>query len=289
VRVERADLRIVSEELWSSVVRPIAAKTHMGRARPSGTRARYLLSGFSKCGVCGGRMQVGNGKASHTPIKVYACASHRDRGTCDNSLRRPVEAVDAVVLDWISRNVLSEEVVAKCLREVRHRIAERSTKTASELPALEKRANQLKREIDRLGEALLASSDPPSKIVQMMSAREKELGSLNAQINTLKIAPSVLDLEIRRLEKEARERLRDLRSLLGRHPDRAREVLEALLTGPLVFQPIETAEGKRYRVEAEASLDRAVSAGGAGCSMTGVPSGIRTRVPGMKTLCPGPD
>ena len=103
------------------------------------------------------------------------------------------------------------------------------------------------------------------------------------------VAPSVLDLEVRRLEKEARERLRDLRSLLGRHPDRAREVLEALLTGPLVFTPSETAEGKRYRIEAEASLDRAVGAGIAGCSMTGVPSGIRTRVPGMKTLCPGPD
>jgi hypothetical protein len=274
VRVERPDLRLVSDDLWNAVQARIGHKVRMGRKSSRGAAPKYLLSGFSKCGVCGGRMQVGNGKASHTAIKVYSCAYHRERGTCDNSLRRPVDAVDAVVLDWIARKVLDEEVVLKCIREVRRRLSDRSTKTSSEVPELEKRAKQLKTEIERLGEAVLASSDPPHQLVRMMSEREKDLAAVEARLNTLRIAPSVLDLEARRLEKEARARLADLRGLMSRNPEQARRVLEAVLTGPLVFTPIETPEGKRYRVHAEASLDRALTAGGAGAVLGASPAGF---------------
>ncbi len=153
---------------------------------------------------------------------MYSCAHHRERGTCDNSLRRPVPVVDGVVLDWISDRVLNEEIVVKCLREVRRRLGERSTKTASELPELEKRAKQLGDEIEKIGEAILTSTEPPRRLVQMISEREQEQGALQARINALKVAPSVFDLEVRRLEKEARARLADLRGLISRNTEQAR-------------------------------------------------------------------
>lgn len=272
VRVERPDLRIISDELWNAVQARVAEKTRMGRKKPCGTRARYLLSSFAKCGVCGGRMQVTNSKAGQKIIKVYSCAHHRERGTCDNSLRRPVAAVDGVVLDWIASKVLNEEVILKCLQEVRRRLADRSTKTDMEIPDLEKRAKQIKTEIERLGAALLATNEPPHHVLRMMSEREKDLATVEARLNTLKVAPSVLDLEVRRLEKEARQRLADLRGLMERNPEQARHVIETLLAGPLVFTPMDTPEGKRYRIQAEASLDRAMASGDR-FSITGDPNG----------------
>ncbi len=45
-------------------------------------------------------------------------------------------------------------------------------------------------------------------------------------------APAVLDLEVRRLEREARPRLADLQELLSRNVAEARKALEALFDGP---------------------------------------------------------
>jgi tRNA A37 threonylcarbamoyladenosine synthetase subunit TsaC/SUA5/YrdC len=51
------------------------------------------------------------------------------------------------------------------------------------------------------------------------------------------------------MEREARERLQQLRSLLERNPVEARKVLDALLDGPLTLTPTETSDGKRFRIE----------------------------------------
>lgn len=64
----------------------------------------------------------------------------------------------------------------------------------------------------------------------------------------------MLDLEVRRLEKQVRARLADLQALMERNPEEARKVLETLLNGPLRFTPVETPEGKRCRVEDEVGL-----------------------------------
>ena len=67
-------------------------------------------------------MKVSNSKAGQEVIKVYSCAYHRERGSCKNSLRRPVAKVDAVVIDWIRETVLTEAVITGALAELRRRI-----------------------------------------------------------------------------------------------------------------------------------------------------------------------
>jgi hypothetical protein len=56
------------------------------------------------------------------------------------------------------------------------------------------------------------------------------------------------------MEKEARRRFSDLHALLERRPEEGRRALEALLDGPLVCQPIETPEGKRYQITGQVAL-----------------------------------
>src|SRR6266516_4772024 len=90
-----------------------------GRRGPAGPRPKYTLSGLARCGVCGGRMHVGNSKAGKEIVRVYYCycAKHRDYGiaACSKSLRGPVDTVDDRVLTWIENNVLTENVVLETL------------------------------------------------------------------------------------------------------------------------------------------------------------------------------
>ncbi|WP_080682277.1 hypothetical protein [Sorangium cellulosum] len=105
----------------------------------------------------------------------------------------------------------------------------------------------------------------PEAVIRGIAERQDQLSALEARLRAAKAAPSALDLEVRRLEKEARQRLGDLRAMLERNPEEARkalETLETLLGGPLRFTPIETPEGKRYRIEGVVALEAVVAVEG---------------------------
>lgn len=89
VQVDVPDLRIIDEATANAVDRELARRaTGKGRSG-NGQRARHLLSGLIKCGVCGSSFTLA-GK------DYYRCAGQRERGTCTNAtsvrrkpLRRP--------------------------------------------------------------------------------------------------------------------------------------------------------------------------------------------------------
>ena len=87
-----------------------------------------------------------------------------------------------------------------------------------------------------------------------MSDRDGQPAKIVGRMEATKAPSSVVDLEARRLEAEARKRLVDLRGLLRRNPEEARRALEALLPAPLVFTPLVTEQGKRYQSEGRASV-----------------------------------
>jgi hypothetical protein len=61
----------------------------------------------------------------------------------------------------------------------------------------------------------------------------------------MKIAPQVLDLEARRMEKEARRGIEDVRAVMGRRGEAAKRALSTLLDGKLTFTPL---QDKRYEI-----------------------------------------
>ncbi|UQA57063.1 recombinase family protein [Polyangium aurulentum] len=264
VTIEVPELRIVDDELWAAVQKRWSKREELTGSRRRGGRVRYFLSGFGRCAKCNGPMRADNAKVGYDNVRVYACAWHRDRGpaVCDNGLRRPVATVDEAVVNCIKENVLQEEVIAEALRELRRRLAERAKTAGNEAPELEKEAKKLRGEIERLGEAIVATSDPPLHLVRMMGEREKRLTALESRLAAVRTAPSVLDLEVRRMEREARKRLEDLRGMLQRNPEEARKALETILGGPLRFTPVETPEGKRYRIEGVVALEAVVAVEG---------------------------
>ena len=115
------------------------------------------------------------------------------------------------------------------------------------------RQDLLRSELDRLVMALASGTDSPT-ITTAIGGREKRLTEVRARLEVIAVAPSVLDLEVRRLEKEARARLADFQALLSGNVAEGRKALEALFDGPLRFTPTETSDGRRYLIEGAAAV-----------------------------------
>lgn len=106
IRKAAPELRILDDDLWSRV----QARAGAISAAPAGQKRKpkRLLSGLIRCVLCGGSMTLQGGK--------YACANHRERGTCPNSKIIRAETVEARVLEGVRTRLLAPEVIARAVR-----------------------------------------------------------------------------------------------------------------------------------------------------------------------------
>ena len=257
VRVQREELRIVSEHQWQAVRdRMERNQKFRGQRCPTGPRPRYMLTGFARCSECGGPIQVTNGKSGSQIIRVYMCSWHRDRGdsVCKNRVRRPVIAVDDAVVSWIKQHILTEELVAETLKEVRRRLGERSKSAHTEVPALEAELKKVNAEIGRLANGLALGDEKPHAVIKLLAEKERHALQLKNRIEAHQAAPAAVKLELDTLEAEARQRIEQFSKLLSRNPVEARKAMDALLAGPLVFTPVDRPDGKRYSIEGTVAI-----------------------------------
>ena len=282
IRMIREELRIIPGDLWTRVQSTMRVRETPWKAGAVGRVPKHLLAGLGRCAECGGSMLVMSAKHGTEIKKLYGCSHNHNRGetVCGNTLKRPMLDVDRAVVEWIEANVLSEEVIGAVLTELRKRLAARTEAPNAERDELEAEARRLRSELDRLVEALANGLESPT-IGAVIGARERRLTEVRARLQMLAVAPGVLDLEVRRLEKEARARLREFQGLLTRNVIEGRKTLEALLEGPLRFTPVQTKDGRRYEITGAAAV-------GAFCTTDCVPKGIRTPVTALKGPCPGP-
>lgn len=145
--------------------------------------------------------------------------------------------------------MLREELVVETLKEVRKRLHDRAASSVSELGQLEKQARALRVEVDNLVNALARTVDKPQPILDAISERSKRLKALESRVDAAKMAPSMVDLETRRMEEEAKAPLAELKALLDRNPEEARKAIGALLPEPLTFKPIGEKGGRRFQIE----------------------------------------
>jgi len=258
-RVELPHLRIISDELWHAAhARIPQVERENGKGKVAGRKPKYMLSQLARCSSCGGPVKVTNSKNGKTIIKVYTCAWHKERGpeVCASTLRRPVKAVNDALIEWMRANVLSEELVVLALHETRRRLEERHQATTTDQPKLEQEARELRVEINKLVTAVATTDDKPEPIVKAIGERQDRLSEIEARLRAVKAAPEAINLELRRMELEAKRRLADLAGVFERNPDDARDALRELFPGKLTFTSIQTAEGPRFQVEGEAVIGR---------------------------------
>ena len=267
IRREAPELALVSPELAAAVdvrlrsaVKAFPRGAHGtltgGAVQAPGYASPYPLTNFARCVECGG--PIGTISRSHGTgakrwlARFYGCTTRDRRGPaiCGNRTLLRHEVLDAAFLDAIRARLdagLIRDAVARAITLRR----EREGATAQRRPAVERELLAVEQRIARLVDAITAGG-PVEELLERLRAGRARKASLIDEQRALSVR------RVDRGEETLLARLTghaaDLRRLLGVHVARTRQLLGAMLSGPVMRAPI-TEEGRRgYRFSGRLQL-----------------------------------
>ena len=249
-------LRIVSDDLWTAAHAQFAERqrkhTTTGR-RHLDIDSPYLLSGFARCGACGGGLAAHSRNHGGQRVRFYGCTSFWKRGAkvCANNLVARMDVLDAEVLATLKDDVCRPSVVEEAIRLALDELAPKRQK--DNRTRLEAELATVRQECDRLAEAI-GRGGPLAALVDLLAAREARMTAIEQEL-ALRV-PEQPQVSRTALEGRLRAKLADWRSLLQRNVTEGREVLRTLLIGPLRFTPINDGRRRGYAFEGTIALDR---------------------------------
>jgi hypothetical protein len=232
-------------------------------------RARYLLTGFTECGICRGSMLAWRRTDGHGPT-AFRCSYHHYRGSrvCPNGRSVSVATATAGVLEGLRGQVLAPDVLLPAIREAVARYEARAAEPGTRRD-LEHSLHRLRDELDRLTAALASGAALPS-VLHAIKQREAQRAELEGQLAAVAaLTQTARRWDRRGLERVLRQRVEDWQTLLEANPDEARQVLRQLLPGRLRFTP---REAGGYEITGEAAPGGLVATVVAG-SLAVVPPG----------------
>jgi site-specific DNA recombinase len=275
--VDVPELRIVDEALWKRVQDRFASQRKTGRR--VGNTPTAVLVGNLRCSECGGRVYVLGGRD-----KVYGCGTRHQSGvdSCGNATKRPVSRVDAAFLAAVREALQLDTLVDDVVREFFR--AAGVEESSNELNALRDRQKELQHEVGNLTTAIVSARSPAviGRLTTLLEEKEAALSAVEKELQSRERGSSRITDEARSIRQQATERLRHIDEVLQSDVARGREVLRDLLDGPAEMTPIKINGERRLFI-------RGAIRAGALVNLESDPNGIRTRVAGMKTRCPGPD
>jgi site-specific DNA recombinase len=257
-------MRIIAESTWQQVQAHLAQRRAnyltstngavWGRPTDPGMR-RWLLVGLSRCGVCGGNMEVRSRQHGSTRVAFYACLSHYRKGAsiCANHRLIKVSVADESVLGTIERDLLTPEFVAGVIAKVGARASSSSTSLDAERTEIDGQLQDVQRQVDRLIETAARTGNAPS-VVAAISKREDHKAQLQQQLDALVHTPPLSDAAINRVAALARTKIADWRGVMHRNIPVARQVLGLLLIGRITLTPAVKGRRSGYKWAATGSL-----------------------------------
>ncbi len=289
------ELRIVSPALWDAAHARLARtrKTYAGKRRANGELhgrpesalvARHLLSGFLRCGLCGGNLFILNQKASAkaAPKLFYVCTTNYKRGAgrCANSARVPYNEITQAVIDRFSSRFLTPDVLRRFLED--DRAGSTPEAINAEREGLAADVRRLDGDIAKLVDAVTTGGDSIPALVEAMKAKQRARDNAAARIEVLAAKERDNDRFDFDAALEAGGRIVvDLEDLLARDPAEGRAVLRSLLTTPISVSPVETPEGRCFDFHADARLDGILSG-----RLSGGPTAASTVFSSPGSPCP---
>ena len=178
-RQKAPELRIVPQDLWDQAHaqrRNISSKVPGHRPR-----AKHLLSGLMKCGLCGESYILAS-------RHYLGCSGYRNKRTCSNNRTISMHEVEDRVLTALQRHLLAPEVVAagvQAYREERQRLARNRARNEG----------VLKRELGELDRKI-------SRWVQAIGDGVVEAKAIKAELNAACARRDEIDAMLRALPRE---------------------------------------------------------------------------------------
>jgi site-specific DNA recombinase len=172
---EVPELRIVEKDLWDAVKsRQRMVKQDAETGEENGIwerrRARYLLSGLTRCGACGGGFSMIS--ASHV-----GCSTARNKGTCSNRMAIKRGELEGRVLGALKNKLMDPALFREFCNEFTREMNRLRTEGRALLEAARLEVARIDRELDTLLNLILkggAAERINAKMVQL-EARKAEL------------------------------------------------------------------------------------------------------------------
>ena len=258
LRLDLPDLRIVDDEAWEAAHRRLdAARAEYERVTRGQRRFRrdqdskYLLTGFGKCGACGGGMHVRSRSHGKRRVFFYACTSHFNRGpeVCSHLDQWPMEEIDREVLATIAGDVLAPDLAEDVIATARQIF--NTTDRSDHRDQLRRELAAIELEQSRLTEAIASGGSIPV-LMERLRASETKRREVRTQVERASKgsqAPSW-----REIERRIRQSLTDWRSLLTGDVAQVRQGFRQLLTGPIRLTPFVERGFRAIRFEGQIGL-----------------------------------
>jgi site-specific DNA recombinase len=257
LRIPAPELRIVSEELWNAAqARFIERQGKYARTghRRQDIESPYLLSGFARCGTCGGSLSVTTRQHGGKRARFYSCIAFWKRGSrvCANNLLARMEVLDAEVLATLQDDIFRPAVIEEAIRMALEELSPGQTEKTRDKLEADRRSARL--ECDRLATAI-EQGGPLTALLDRLQAAQAKLDGIEGNMRHCD-SRRVADVDLGSLEGRLRAKLADWRGLLHRNVAEGRSVLRTLLIGPLRFTPVREERRRGYAFEGMLALDR---------------------------------
>ncbi|WGR56610.1 recombinase family protein [Paracoccus versutus] len=189
------ELRIVEDDLWNAVKE--RQKTVKHERRDDGTEAenhfrdrrrpKYLLSGLTKCGCCGGGYSM-------ISSQLVGCSTRRNKGTCQNNVNIRRDALEARVLNALRHNLMQPELFKEFCEEFTREMNRLRMEGRASIDAAEAEIKKIDRELDKLMKLILASDtdDAPTRMMKQMKDLEARQKQLQVQLAEVDEPPPLL-------------------------------------------------------------------------------------------------
>lgn len=184
------DLRIISQKPFDAAQSRKQARgiTHPNHQR----RPRHMLSGLLRCGACGSGMST-NGKDKSGRIRIR-CSAATESGACREAKTFYLTTVEGAVLAGLKAEMRHPSVIAEYVRTYHDERKRLSAKANAKRARLELRLGELKREIDRLVDAIAKGHGDPAVLGPRSSVLDEERKQVVRELKAEPAADDVISL-----------------------------------------------------------------------------------------------
>ena len=203
------ELRILEQELWDAVkARRHAVRTDCVTQQDNHFRDRrrpkYLFSGLTQCGRCGGGYAM-------ISRDLVDCATARNKGTCDNRLNIWRDRLEARVLDALRGKLMDPELFRVFCDEFAREVNRLRIQEHTQTEADRRELARIDRDLDKLVQAPLDGA-PASSVKAKMERLETRKIELTAGLAAAEAPPPLLHP---RMAEIYRRKVADLHAALN--------------------------------------------------------------------------